>query len=163
MLVDDRSSAVSLPELPLLGVLPGTGGLTRVVDKRHVRRDLADFFSTKAEGIGGSQGASSGAWSTRSCRAPKWDEAVASRAAELGDAVHPPRPAPASRCPPLRRRAPTDQVSYRYVDAELDRVSGTVEITRRRAGHRRAGRPRRPARPRRRVLVARGDPRARRR
>ena len=55
MLVDDRSSAVSLPELPLLGVLPGTGGLTRVVDKRHVRRDLADYFSTKAEGIGGSK------------------------------------------------------------------------------------------------------------
>ena len=53
MLVDDRSSAVSLPELPLLGVLPGTGGLTRVVDKRHVRRDLADYFATKAEGIGG--------------------------------------------------------------------------------------------------------------
>src|SRR3954469_16924237 len=53
LLVDDRSSVVSLPELPLLGVLPGTGGLTRVVDKRHVRRDLADYFSTKAEGIGG--------------------------------------------------------------------------------------------------------------
>src|SRR5664280_3479569 len=53
MLVDDRSSAVSLPELPLLGVLPGTGGLTRVVDKRHVRRDLADYFSTKSEGVGG--------------------------------------------------------------------------------------------------------------
>src|SRR5881409_456823 len=53
MLVDDRSSAVSLPELPLLGVLPGTGGLTRVVDKRHVRRDLADCFATKSEGLGG--------------------------------------------------------------------------------------------------------------
>ncbi len=53
MLVDDRSSAVSLPELPLLGVLPGTGGLTRIVDKRHVRRDVADFFSTKAEGLAG--------------------------------------------------------------------------------------------------------------
>ncbi|HTR94607.1 MAG TPA: hypothetical protein VMI73_22985, partial [Trebonia sp.] len=48
-----RSSAVSLPELPLLGVLPGTGGLTRVVDKRHVRRDLADYFSTRSEGVGG--------------------------------------------------------------------------------------------------------------
>ena len=56
LLVDDRSSAVSLPELPLLGVLPGTGGLTRVVDKRHVRRDLADYFSTKAEGLGGQEG-----------------------------------------------------------------------------------------------------------
>src|SRR3984957_17804069 len=53
LLVDDRSSVVSLPELPLLGVLPGTGGLTRVVDKRHVRRDLADYFSTRSEGVGG--------------------------------------------------------------------------------------------------------------
>ena len=55
MLVDDRSSTVSLPELPLLGVLPGTGGLTRVVDKRHVRRDLADYFSTRSEGVGGAK------------------------------------------------------------------------------------------------------------
>ena len=53
VLVDDGNSAVSLPEAPLLGVLPGTGGLTRVVDKRHVRRDLADFFSTLVEGVKG--------------------------------------------------------------------------------------------------------------
>src|SRR5438876_1246573 len=53
ILVDDGNSAVSLPEVPLLGVLPGTGGLTRVVDKRRVRRDQADFFSTTAEGIKG--------------------------------------------------------------------------------------------------------------
>ena len=55
LLVDDRSSSVSLPEVPLLAVLPGTGGLTRVVDKRHVRRDLADLFATKAEGVKGRQ------------------------------------------------------------------------------------------------------------
>ena len=55
LLVDDRASAVSLPEVPLLGVLPGTGGLTRVVDKRHVRRDRADLFSTRAEGVKGVQ------------------------------------------------------------------------------------------------------------
>jgi benzoyl-CoA-dihydrodiol lyase len=55
LLVDDKSSAVSLPEVPLLAVLPGTGGLTRVVDKRHVRRDLADVFATKVEGIKGTQ------------------------------------------------------------------------------------------------------------
>src|SRR5947209_3527927 len=53
LLVDDGSSAVSLPELPLLGVLPGTGGLTRLVDKRRVRRDLADVFATRAEGVRG--------------------------------------------------------------------------------------------------------------
>src|SRR4026209_626049 len=51
MLIDDRSSAVSLPELPLLGVLPGTGGLTRLDDKRRVRRDLADYFATRQEGL----------------------------------------------------------------------------------------------------------------
>src|SRR4051794_3300380 len=55
VLVDDRSSAVSLPEVPLLAVLPGTGGLTRVVDKRHVRRDRADVFATRAEGVKGQQ------------------------------------------------------------------------------------------------------------
>ena len=55
LLVDDRSSAVSLPEVPLLAVLPGTGGLTRVVDKRHVRRDLADVFATRTEGVKGNQ------------------------------------------------------------------------------------------------------------
>jgi benzoyl-CoA-dihydrodiol lyase len=69
MLVDDRSSAVSLPELPLLGVLPGTGGLTRVSDKRHVRRDLADYFSTRPEGIGARK-RSCGGWSTRPSRGP---------------------------------------------------------------------------------------------
>src|SRR5438552_14676936 len=53
LLVDDGNSAVSLPETPLLGVLPGTGGLTRIVDKRHVRRDLADVFSTLVEGVKG--------------------------------------------------------------------------------------------------------------
>ena len=54
MLIDDGSSTVSLPEVPLLGVLPGTGGLTRVVDKRHVRKDRADLFATKSEGYRGS-------------------------------------------------------------------------------------------------------------
>ena len=67
MLVDDRSSTVSLPELPLLGVLPGTGGLTRVVDKRHVRRDRADYFATKSEGSAARRPCSGG-WSTRSSR-----------------------------------------------------------------------------------------------
>jgi len=72
MLVDDRSSAVSLPELPLLGVLPGTGGLTRVVDKRHVRRDLADYFATRAEGLTGRKAAAFYAFRRRPV-AQKWD------------------------------------------------------------------------------------------
>ncbi len=82
MLIDDRSSAVSLPELPLLGVLPGTGGLTRVVDKRHVRRDRADYFSTKSEGLGGKKAV---AWRLVDEAVPraKWDEVVRQRAGEL--------------------------------------------------------------------------------
>src|SRR5208282_2924762 len=60
VLIDDRSSAVSLPEVPLLGVLPGTGGLTRVVDKRHVRRDLADIFCTNPDGVRGERAKSWG-------------------------------------------------------------------------------------------------------
>src|ERR1700750_1590275 len=79
LLVDDRSTVVSLPELPLLGVLPGTGGLTRVVDKRHVRRDLADYFSTKSEGIGGKKAV---AWKLVDEVVPRarWQEVVAERA-----------------------------------------------------------------------------------
>src|SRR5580704_13012686 len=93
MLIDDRSSAVSLPELPLLGVLPGTGGLTRVVDKRHVRRDLADYFSTRAEGIGGRKAVQ---WRLVDEVVPRarWDEAVAARAADLAGRSH--RPADAA-------------------------------------------------------------------
>src|SRR6266581_2873255 len=75
MLIDDRSSVVSLPELPLLGVLPGTGGLTRVVDKRHVRRDLADYFATKSDGVGGRKAA---AWRLVDETVPptRWAESV---------------------------------------------------------------------------------------
>ena len=68
LLVDDRSSAVSLPEVPLLGVLPGTGGLTRVVDKRKVRRDLADVFCTLAEGVRGERARRNGACRRRASR-----------------------------------------------------------------------------------------------
>src|SRR5438132_2816790 len=82
VLVDDGNSAVSLPEAPLLGVLPGTGGLTRVVDKRHVRRDLADFFSTLVEGIKGKRAVE---WKLvdRVFPTSKFKEAVAKRAQEL--------------------------------------------------------------------------------
>ena len=68
MLVDDRSSAVSLPELPLLGVLPGTGGLTRVVDKRARAARPGRLLRHPAEGVGGREGGASGGWSTRRCR-----------------------------------------------------------------------------------------------
>src|SRR3982750_4656042 len=80
LLVDDANSAVSLPETPLLGVLPGTGGLTRVVDKRHVRRDLADAFATKTEGV---RGRTAVDWGLVDEVAPprRFEEALAARVA----------------------------------------------------------------------------------
>src|SRR3954447_23835692 len=85
LLVDDGNSAVSLPEAPLLGVLPGTGGLTRVVDKRLVRRDLADFFSTLVEGVKGRRAVE---WGLVDAVHPtsRFKEAVAKRASELATA-----------------------------------------------------------------------------
>ena len=81
LLVDDRASAVSLPEVPLLAVLPGTGGLTRVVDKRHVRRDRADAFATRTEGVRGRQAVE---WGLVDAVAPAsgFDDLVAERARE---------------------------------------------------------------------------------
>jgi benzoyl-CoA-dihydrodiol lyase len=131
MLIDDRSSAVSLPELPLLGVLPGTGGLTRVVDKRHVRRDLADYFSTRAEGIGGRKAVQ---WRLVDEVVPraKWDETVAARAADLAGRSH--RPADAAdtagvELTPLDKTRTDAEISYRYVTAALDRDRAVAEIT----------------------------------
>src|SRR3984957_14073960 len=82
LLVDDRSSVVSLPELPLLGVLPGTGGLTRLVDKRHVRRDVADYVCTRPEGVAGRKAVD---WRLVDEVVPRaqWQQAVAGRAAGL--------------------------------------------------------------------------------
>src|SRR6185436_1009541 len=82
MLVDDRSSAVSLPELPLLGVLPGTGGLTRLVDKRRVRRDRADYFVTRSEGLTGRRAVEWGLVDEAVSR-PQWNETVTARASEF--------------------------------------------------------------------------------
>jgi benzoyl-CoA-dihydrodiol lyase len=127
MLVDDRSSVVSLPELPLLGVLPGTGGLTRVTDKRHVRRDLADYFSTKAEGVGGRRAV---AWRLVDEAVPRtrWDQAVAERAAEF--ATRSARPAATGiALTPLEVNRTDSAISYRHVSARLDREAGVAEIT----------------------------------
>ena len=128
MLLDDRSSAVSLPELALLGVLPGTGGLTRVVDKRHVRRDLADYFSTRAEGLGGKKAV---AWKLvdEAVPRPKWDETVAVRARELAARSTRPAGATGIELTPLTKQRTEDAISYRHVDAALDRATGTVQIT----------------------------------
>jgi benzoyl-CoA-dihydrodiol lyase len=138
MLVDDRFSAVSLPELPLLAVLPGTGGLTRMVDKRHVRRDLADYFATKSEGLGGAQAV---AWKLvdEVVPRPKWEETVAERAAEF--AARPGRRAgpagiaqpgitqPGITLAPLAKQRDDDRIGYPHVRAELDRAAGTATIT----------------------------------
>ena len=128
MLVDDRSSAVSLPELPLLGVLPGTGGLTRVVDKRHVRRDLADYFSTRAEGLAGKKAVQ---WKLVDEAVPrqKWDETVADRARELAGRSTRPAGATGIHLAPLTKQRTEDAISYPHVNAALDRATGTVEIT----------------------------------
>jgi benzoyl-CoA-dihydrodiol lyase len=128
MLVDDRSSAVSLPELPLLGVLPGTGGLTRIVDKRHVRRDLADYFTTKAEGVAGTKAV---AWKLvdETVTRPKWDRAVADRAAELAARSARPSGATGVVLIPLAKERAHDLINYRHVRAKLDHAAGTAEIT----------------------------------
>src|SRR5487761_699936 len=119
MLIDDRSSAVSLPELPLLGVLPGTGGLTRVVDKRHVRRDLADYFSTRPEGLGGKKAVQ---WRLVDEAVPraKWQETVTERAVELAWPSGRPADARGIELTPLDKTRNDDAVSYRYVQARLD-------------------------------------------
>jgi benzoyl-CoA-dihydrodiol lyase len=128
MLVDDRSAVVSLPELPLLGVLPGTGGLTRVTDKRHVRRDLADYFSTRAEGMGGSRARD---WKLVDETVPrtKWDEAVAARAAELAATSSRPASATGIELTPLDKKRTDDAITYRYVRARLDHAGGEAAIT----------------------------------
>jgi benzoyl-CoA-dihydrodiol lyase len=127
MLVDDRSSVVSLPELPLLGVLPGTGGLTRVVDKRHVRRDLADYFATKSEGLGGPKAA---AWKLvdEIVPRPAWDQTVADRAASLAARSGRPAVSAGITLTPLEVRREDDRIVYRHVTAELDRGAGAATI-----------------------------------
>jgi benzoyl-CoA-dihydrodiol lyase len=128
LLVDDRSSAVSLPEVPLLGVLPGTGGLTRLTDKRHLRRDLADVFATRAEGV---QGAEAIAWDVvDEIAAPSgFADAVDTRARAL--AASSPRTSDGSpvELPPLDRSVADDSIAYRHVHASLDRVGRVIELT----------------------------------
>jgi benzoyl-CoA-dihydrodiol lyase len=136
LLVDDRSSVVSLPELPLLGVLPGTGGLTRVVDKRHVRRDLADYFSTKAEGIGGKKAV---AWKLVDEVVPRarWQEVVAERVRDSASSSTRLPGGPAieltgldkNRTDEVSATAPRTTITYPHVSAVTDLERKFVEIT----------------------------------
>lgn len=128
LLVDDRSSAVSLPEVPLLGVLPGTGGLTRVVDKRKVRRDLADLFCTNPDGVKGERARQ---WGLVDDVAPpaKFQELVRSRANSL--AADSTRPANANgiKLNPLDRRIDDNGYYYKYVEVAFDRTARTATVT----------------------------------
>ena len=128
MLVDDNSSAVSLPEVPLLAVLPGTGGLTRVVDKRMVRRDHADFFCTLTEGIRGSRAVN---WKLVDEIVPrsKMVDTVKERAAELAAKTDRPKDAKGVKLTPLKRNIKGDDISYDNVSAHIDRAGKSVTIT----------------------------------
>jgi benzoyl-CoA-dihydrodiol lyase len=128
MLVDDRRSAVALPETPLLAVLPGTGGLTRVTDKRKVRRDRADVFCSIEEGI---RGAKAVEWRLVDEVVPnsKWKDAVAARAHEIAARSDRPAGAKGIAFNPLARTLDGDHVAYSHADVEIDRARGLATIT----------------------------------
>ena len=128
VLVDDGNSAVSLPETPLLGVLPGTGGLTRVVDKRKVRRDLADFFGTVAEGVRGKRAVE---WRLVDAVYPtsQFKERVARRAQELAATSDRPAAGPGITLGPLDANESGDAVHYSSVSLEIDRERRVATLT----------------------------------
>ncbi|HEU5181986.1 MAG TPA: 2,3-epoxybenzoyl-CoA dihydrolase [Candidatus Polarisedimenticolia bacterium] len=127
ILVDDGNSAVSLPETPLLGVLPGTGGLTRLVDKRKVRRDLADLFCTVAEGVRGSRARE---WRLVDEVVPKsrFEEEVRRRAGEAA-AASPARATQGVPLAPLERKLGDDRVDYGHVSLQIDRSGRRATLT----------------------------------
>jgi benzoyl-CoA-dihydrodiol lyase len=140
LLVDDGSAAVSLPEVALLGVLPGTGGLTRVVDKRRVRRDHADFFSTTAEGVRGERAA---AWNLVDEVVPRsrFQARVRERAEALAARSDRPADGAGIELPPLARRGTDLGIDYRHVTLAIDRAQRAATLTLR------APREPQPARP----------------
>jgi benzoyl-CoA-dihydrodiol lyase len=127
-LVDDGSASVALPETPLLGVLPGTGGLTRVVDKRKVRRDLADVFSTLVEGVRGKRAVE---WRLvdKVSPASQFKETVARRAAELAAQSDRPSSGPGITLAALNPSIDGDTITYRYVRGSIDRGRRTCDLT----------------------------------
>ncbi len=127
VLVDDKSSAVSLPEIPLLAVLPGTGGLTRVVDKRHVRRDIADVFSTRVEGVRGAQAVE---WGLVDVVAPPstFADVVARRAQERAATSNRSDSDEGIELTPLRPSVQGDTIVYSCVSVSLDRSTGSAHI-----------------------------------
>ena len=128
ILVDDRSSAVSLPEVPLLGVLPGTGGLTRVTDKRHVRHDLADLFCTNVEGVRGEKAV---AWRLVDAIAKPavFAQRVRQRALELAEGSDRPADGKGVTLNPLQRVQEADALRYSHVTVEIDRARRAATFT----------------------------------
>ena len=127
VLVDDRSSTVSLPEVSLLGVLPGTGGLTRLIDKRRVRRDHADVFCTSPDGVRGQRAVD---WRLVDAVARTQDFAahVKERARALADASERPREATGVALTPIARDVQADRIQYTHVDVRLDRDRRTATL-----------------------------------
>ena len=128
ILIDDRSSAVSLPEVPLLGVLPGTGGLTRVTDKRRVRHDLADIFCTTNEGVRG-QRAKDWRLVDDIAKPAQFAQKVQERAAELAAQSDRPADARGITLTPLQRTIEPDALRYGHVTVEIDRAKRTASLT----------------------------------
>ena len=128
MLVDDGSSTVSLPEVPLLAVLPGTGGLTRIVDKRKVRRDHADYFCTVTEGIRGKRAEK---WKLIDELVPrsKFEQKVEERAIEFANKSSRPTDAKGIALNPLNRKIEENRITYDHVRVEYERQSGIVNLT----------------------------------
>jgi len=128
MLIDDGSSTISLPELPLLAVLPGTGGLTRLVDKRRVRHDRADFFCTTSEGIRGKRATD---WDLVDEVVPrsKFDEAVSKRATEFASNSDRPADAKGIALTPLSRTIEDTRIVYDTLTVDIDRDLATATIT----------------------------------
>ena len=131
LLVDDRSSSVSLPEVPLLGVLPGTGGLTRVTDKRHVRHDHADIFCTSVEGVRGQRAVD---WRLVDAIAKPAQFAadVKARAEKLAAGSNRPGVAGGQKgvkLNPLKKTVSADALSYEYVQVSIDRAKRTATLS----------------------------------
>lgn len=128
ILVDDRSSAVSLPEVALLGVLPGTGGLTRLTDKRKVRRDRADVFCTSPDGVRG-QRAKDWGLVDEIVKTQQFAEQIKKRATELAESSDRPANAKGVSLAPLERTVDDSGRRYKYVNVEFNRESRTATFT----------------------------------
>ncbi len=128
LMLDDRSSAVSLPEVPLLGVLPGTGGLTRVTDKRHVRRDLADFFCTTTEGVRADRAKQ---WNLvdHTAKPQAWAQAVKDHVTRLVGESKRTGSGKGIALSPITRKI--DDAGYHYdtLDVQIDRAARTATLT----------------------------------